>query len=59
MVVEVIRGPLIGLRGKLLKKPDGCRLIVRVNLIGQGAAVYIDAEDVVRLRSPEEVALSA
>ena len=59
MVVEVIRGPLIGLQGKLLKKPDGCRLIVSVNLIGQGAAVHINAEDVVRLRSPEEVALSA
>src|SRR5690349_667654 len=24
MVVEVSRGPLIGLQGKLLKKPDGC-----------------------------------
>lgn len=46
MVVEVIRGPLIGLHGKLLKKPGGCRLVVTINLIGQGAAVHIDADDI-------------
>jgi transcription antitermination factor NusG len=59
MMVEVIRGPLIGLKGKLLTKGDGCRLIIGVNLIGQGAAVHIDAEDVARLHSPDRVALSA
>lgn len=46
MVVQVIRGPLIGLQGKLLKKTDGCRLIIMINLIGQGAAVHIDADDI-------------
>ena len=46
MAVQVIRGPLIGLRGNLLRKTDGCRLIVAINLIGQGAAVHIDREDI-------------
>lgn len=59
MVVEMIRGPLMGLQGKLLKKPDGCRLIISVNLIGQGAALHIDAGDVARPRSTESVALTA
>jgi transcription antitermination factor NusG len=59
MLVEVIRGPLIGLHGKLLSKPDGCRLLISVNLIGQGAAVHIDADDVTRFQPPDHVALSA
>ena len=46
MAVEVLRGPLLGLRGKLVRKTDGCRLIVAINLIGQGAAVHIDAQDI-------------
>jgi transcriptional antiterminator NusG len=46
MVVQVIRGPLIGLEGKLLTKPNGCRLVISLNLIGQGAAVHIDAENI-------------
>jgi transcription antitermination factor NusG len=58
MVVEVIRGPLIGLQGKLLTKPAR-RLVISVNLIGQGAAVHINAEDVARLHSPDSVVLSA
>lgn len=51
MVVRVIRGPLIGLQGKLLKKTDGYRLIMTINLIGQGAAVHMDADDVMPARS--------
>ena len=50
MAVEVIRGPLFGLQGKLLKKTDGCRLIIGINLIGQGAAVHIDVDDVAPLQ---------
>lgn len=46
MAVRVMRGPLMGLQGKLLKKTDGCRLIIMINLIGQGAAVHIDADDI-------------
>lgn len=51
MVVQVIRGPLMGLQGKLLRKTDGCRLIVTINLIGQGAAVHIDANDIAPVHS--------
>jgi transcription termination/antitermination protein NusG len=51
MVVEVIRGPLIGLHGKLLNKTTGCRLVVAINLIGQGAAVHIDVKDVAPMES--------
>ena len=46
MEVQVIRGPLMGLQGSLLKTPEGCRLIVAINLIGQGAAIHIDADDI-------------
>ena len=46
MVVEIIRGPLIGVRGTLLRKDNRSRIIVAVNLICQGAAVEIQAEDI-------------
>lgn len=59
MAIEVIRGPLIGLQGNLLQKPEGCRLVIRVNLIGQGAAVHIRAEDIAPRQAPGYVALSA
>ncbi|WP_447978443.1 UpxY family transcription antiterminator [Candidatus Nitrospira bockiana] len=46
MEVEVIRGPLAGIRGKLIRKGNHCRLILAINVIRQGAAVEIQAEDV-------------
>jgi transcriptional antiterminator NusG len=55
MVVQVIRGPLIGLHGRLLKKTDTCRLIIAINLIGQGAAVHIDVDDVAPIDSSMHV----
>lgn len=51
MMVEVIRGPLIGIQGKLLKKTEGCRLIITINLIGQGAVVHINANDIAPVSS--------
>ena len=50
-MVEVIRGPLMGLQGKLLKKSEGCRLVISINLIGQGASVHIDAGDIAPISS--------
>ncbi|WP_447987462.1 UpxY family transcription antiterminator [Nitrospira sp. Nam74] len=50
-MVEVIRGPLIGIQGKLLKKSEGCRLVITINLIGQGASVHIDASDIAPITS--------
>ena len=47
MAVQVIRGPLEGVHGILLRKPKPFRLVISVNLIRQSAAVEIDADDVV------------
>ena len=49
MAVEVARGPLTGVRGVLVRKETRCRLVICVNLIRQGAAVEIEASDVVPL----------
>jgi transcriptional antiterminator NusG len=46
MLVEVIRGPLAGLRGILLRKGARARLVIGVTLIQQGASVELDALDV-------------
>jgi len=47
MQVEVVRGPLQGVQGILLRKDKRHRLIIAVHLIQQAAAVEIDASDVV------------
>ena len=49
MMVEVIRGPLEGTRGILLRKDRRHRLVISVRLIRQAAAVEIDASDVIRV----------
>ena len=46
MTVEVIRGPLQGVRGILLRKGKRHRLVLGVRLIQQAAAVEIDVADV-------------
>lgn len=47
MMVRVIRGPLEGISGILLRKEKHYRLLISVHLIKQAAAVEIDAADVV------------
>lgn len=47
MMVEVIRGPLKGVRGILLRKEGRHRLVLGVRLIQQAAAVEIDVKDIV------------
>lgn len=47
MMVEVIRGPLQGMRGILLRKEKRHRLVLGIRLIQQAAAVEIDVSDVV------------
>ena len=47
MAVCVVRGPLVGLQGILLRKGKPCRLVISMNLIHQAAAVEIDAADVI------------
>lgn len=46
MEVEVVKGPLKGVRGILLRKEKAYRLVISVHLIRQSAAVQIDAADV-------------
>ena len=47
MMVEVVRGPLQGVHGILLRKDKRHRLVLGVRLIQQAAAVEIDTGDVV------------
>lgn len=46
MDVEVVRGPLAGVRGKLLRKDRVTRLVLSVTLIRQAAVVEIHPADV-------------
>lgn len=47
--VEVIHGPLRGLRGILLEKKNPCKFILSVDVIQQSVACEIDAGDVVKV----------
>jgi transcription antitermination factor NusG len=47
MDVEVVRGPLAGIRGKLLRKDRVTRLVLAVTLVRQAAVVEIHPADVV------------
>src|SRR4030095_4082142 len=51
MDVEVVRGPLTGLRGKLLRKDRVTRLVLSVTLIRQAAVVEIHPADVMHVSS--------
>lgn len=44
--VEVIRGPLRGIVGSLVRKGAHARLVLSVDLIGQAVSVEVDAADV-------------
>lgn len=46
MEVEVLRGPLAGLRGLLVRKESRARVVVAIHLIQQAASVELDAADV-------------
>ena len=46
MMVEVMHGPLRGVAGRLVRKGAHARLILAVELIGQGVSVEVDAADV-------------
>ena len=45
-MVEVVHGPLKGVIGRLVRKSDKARLVLSVDLIGQGVSVEVDAADV-------------
>ena len=44
MVCRVVAGPLMGLEGVLLQKKSVSRLILKVDMLGQGASMEIDAD---------------
>jgi len=46
MMVEVVHGPLRGVVGHLVRKGSRARLVLSVDLIGQGVSVEVDAADV-------------
>ena len=46
MMVEVTHGPLKGVVGRLIRKGTHARLVLSVDLIGQGVSVEVDAADV-------------
>jgi len=47
MEVEVVRGPLAGIRGRLLRKDRVARLVLAVTLLRQAASVEVHPADVV------------
>ncbi len=55
MLVEVIRGPLTGIQGKLIRKNNECRLVISINLIGQGAAVHMNSDDIGPIQRPLQI----
>ncbi|MBK9308266.1 MAG: UpxY family transcription antiterminator [Nitrospira sp.] len=44
--VEVVQGPLTGLRGQLIRRTKHHGLVIRASLIQQAALVYIEADEV-------------
>jgi transcription antitermination factor NusG len=56
MEVEVIRGPLAGIRGCLLRKDRVARLVISVTLIRQAAAVDVHPADVMVTGQPRQSA---
>jgi transcription antitermination factor NusG len=52
MTVSVTRGPFEGIKGTLVRKGDGCRLVLSIHLIRQSVAVHIDADDVMPIEKP-------
>jgi transcription antitermination factor NusG len=46
MLVDVIQGPLRGVRGRLLREARGARLVLSITLIQRAVAIEIDADNV-------------
>ena len=46
MLVEVTRGPLQGVKGRLVREARSCRLVLSINLIQRAVTIEIDAASV-------------
>jgi hypothetical protein len=48
--VEVVQGPLAGLRGQLVRREKQHGLVIRVSLIQQAALIHIKADEVAAIQ---------
>ena len=46
MLVEVVRGPLQGVKGRLVREAKPCRLVLSISLIQRAVTIEIDAASV-------------
>jgi transcription antitermination factor NusG len=46
MLVEVVRGPLQGVKGRLVREARSCRLVLSISLIQRAVTIEIDAASV-------------
>jgi transcription antitermination factor NusG len=53
VVVEIITGPLAGLRGPILREASGNRFVVQVRFIQQGVSVTIEDFAIAAVEDPE------
>jgi transcription antitermination factor NusG len=49
MLVEVVRGPLLGIVGRLVRKGSHAHLLLSVETVNQSVSVQVDASDVAAL----------
>jgi transcription termination/antitermination protein NusG len=54
MLVEVVRGPLQGVKGRLVREARPCRLILSISLIQRAVTVEIDADSVIAATNVED-----
>ena len=54
MIVEVIRGPLQGVKGRLVRKARACRLVVSISLIQHAVTIEITAANVIAAAGIEQ-----
>lgn len=47
--VRLLHGPLAGMTGILVRKKNGCRVVLSVELIARSVAVEVDAADIERI----------
>jgi transcription antitermination factor NusG len=59
MAVEIIRGPLQGVTGRLLRHARQCRVLLTVTLIQQAVVVEVDASDVMPAQSSAAIRIPA
>ena len=51
--VRIERGPLRGIHGRLLREPEGLRLVIGVELLRRAVAVELPPDMITPLRSPQ------